>query len=621
MNKNQYKEVLRESFNSYVSQLLTEKQDDDDEYYGQTYSGQSDSGQSSGSGFGKNLAVAAGSGVGIWNQNPQVRPFRNARGQGQTSSLQKVVLGNKRINPLSGQVVGKDAGQIGRAVEKFKSLGGGRVGTAATSVKNATSGFLQRTGDALKMQNPNAYAGVRSAVTQATNLGSKVATSGAGKAVSSGLGVVARAAGPVMGAAMSGYDEWTANSKNGMGAGENIARTGARAAGAAGGAWGGAALGAGIGTAILPGVGTVIGGALGGLAGWWAGDKVGDVAGDVVGGASKGVSKGAGIGTAILPGVGTVIGGAIGGLSDSGQDVDYDSDGPEGAALRARREAQKADPEFKWEQEERRRNAEGGQAGGAASSTAGGQGGRGQQSEAEARSAAERGAAGDFSISPQMSGGYGGGGGQAASGGGGGGGGGAGGSASTNSRGVRSSTDEPGLDGGATEAQFDRDWERQEVAAASQSFGGAGGKGGAGGAGALRGGGGGAGGNGGRGDVAGGGGEGGGGGTGLVGGEGGRGGAGGNAPRQQQQRPQPQPQQQQRPQPQPQQQQRPQPQPQQQQRGGSYSPDWASDSPREQAGKRGTFSSPTAKNSRDSRITPQQNESFRQEVIKLLTGK
>lgn len=88
--------------------------------------------------------------------------------------------------------------------------------------------------------------------------------------------------GGVLAAGISGYDEWTTNSENGMGVGENVGRTAIRGGGAGLGAWGGASLGAAIGTAILPGIGTIIGGLLGGLGGGLLGDKLGDKAGDAI---------------------------------------------------------------------------------------------------------------------------------------------------------------------------------------------------------------------------------------------------------------------------------------------------------------------------------------------------
>lgn len=86
----------------------------------------------------------------------------------------------------------------------------------------------------------------------------------------------------LLAAGISGYDEWSTNSENGMSGGENAGRTATRAGAAGGGAWGGAALGATIGTAIFPGVGTAIGGVIGGLAGGFLGDKVGDAGGDAI---------------------------------------------------------------------------------------------------------------------------------------------------------------------------------------------------------------------------------------------------------------------------------------------------------------------------------------------------
>lgn len=86
----------------------------------------------------------------------------------------------------------------------------------------------------------------------------------------------------LLAAGVSGYDEWSENSANGVGAGENAGRTGVRAAAAGGGAWGGAALGATIGTMIFPGVGTAIGGLIGGIAGGLAGDKLGDAGGNAI---------------------------------------------------------------------------------------------------------------------------------------------------------------------------------------------------------------------------------------------------------------------------------------------------------------------------------------------------
>lgn len=93
--------------------------------------------------------------------------------------------------------------------------------------------------------------------------------------------------GGVLSAGISGYDEWSENSENGMGSGENVARTIARGAGSGLGAWGGAAAGAAIGTAILPVIGTLIGGIIGGIGGGMLGDAAGDAAGDLFGGSNS----------------------------------------------------------------------------------------------------------------------------------------------------------------------------------------------------------------------------------------------------------------------------------------------------------------------------------------------
>ena len=117
------------------------------------------------------------------------------------------------------------------------------------------------------------------------------------------IGKFARGAGGIgaglLSAGMSGYDEWTENSANGMGAGENTARTTMRAGSSGLGAWGGMAGGAAIGTMIFPGVGTAIGGLLGGIIGGLAGDKIGDASGDLVMG--KGVQDAVMSGGKITP--------------------------------------------------------------------------------------------------------------------------------------------------------------------------------------------------------------------------------------------------------------------------------------------------------------------------------
>jgi len=97
------------------------------------------------------------------------------------------------------------------------------------------------------------------------------------KSASKGIG---SRLGGLTAAGFSGYDEWSENSENGMGDGENATRTAARAGGAGLGAWGGAAAGAAIGS-VVPVIGTIIGGIIGGIAGGALGDYVGDKAGDI----------------------------------------------------------------------------------------------------------------------------------------------------------------------------------------------------------------------------------------------------------------------------------------------------------------------------------------------------
>jgi hypothetical protein len=95
-----------------------------------------------------------------------------------------------------------------------------------------------------------------------------------------GLGSTVNKLGGVVAGLTSAYSEFSENSENGMGTGENIGRTVAKGAGAGLGAWGGAAAGAAIGS-VVPVVGTLIGGIIGGALGAWGGGELGEGLGDL----------------------------------------------------------------------------------------------------------------------------------------------------------------------------------------------------------------------------------------------------------------------------------------------------------------------------------------------------
>lgn len=106
---------------------------------------------------------------------------------------------------------------------------------------------------------------------------------GAGMAANfkGGLGSTVAKLGGVVAGLTAAYSEFSENSENGMGTGENVGRTASKGAGAGLGAWGGAAAGAAIGSAV-PVIGTIIGGLIGGALGAWGGSELGEAGGDAI---------------------------------------------------------------------------------------------------------------------------------------------------------------------------------------------------------------------------------------------------------------------------------------------------------------------------------------------------
>jgi uncharacterized protein YukE len=144
------------------------------------------------------------------------------------------------------------------------------------------------------------------------------------------LGKWGNRAGGVVTGALSGWEQWQADSDNpALDTSERVGRAATKGAATGLGAWGGAVaggeIGGAIGTFICPGAGTVVGGAIGGIVGGIAGSELGGMAGDYLMDTGADVAQGvADVGSAIGDGVSDAagaVGDAAGAVGDAASDV------------------------------------------------------------------------------------------------------------------------------------------------------------------------------------------------------------------------------------------------------------------------------------------------------------